>query len=155
MGKRCADHWTGIRVHIHDDPERPPGLTDWMQAIPYRVVSSSFATLLQKADAPCEFLPLSATYGEGVTPNKYFALNVLEVVREAIDLEASALKAYDAELRLAAGVEKLVLLPDLSGAAMFYLCEIGTVAVSDELAESIHDEGMLGCRCVDPSDFQK
>jgi hypothetical protein len=154
MGKLCADHWTGIRVHIRDDRERPRGLTDWMQAVPFRVVSRRFAELMQKAGASCEFLPLSATYRRKDYPNEYFALNVLQVEPEAIDLQASEIELYDAEFRMAEGVQRLVLRTNVSVAPLSYLSEIGTVAISDALAERIQSEGMLGCRCISPAEFR-
>jgi hypothetical protein len=154
MGKLCADHWMGIKVHIRDDRERPRGLTDWMQAVPYLVVSRRFAELLQKAGASCEFLPLLATYRRKGYPNEYFALNVLQVLTEAIDLQASEIELYDAEFQMAEGVQRLVLRTNVSVAPMSYLSEIGAVAVSDDLAELIQSEGMLGCRCISPAEFQ-
>jgi hypothetical protein len=154
MGKLCADHWTDIKIHIRDDRERPRGLTDWMQAVPYRIISRRFATLLENAGASCEFLPLLATYRRKGYPDEYFALNVLEVVSEAIDLQASDVEDYDTEFRMAEGVQRLVLLPHLTVAPIFYLSEIGTIAVSDNLAELIQSDGMLGCQCIDPAEFR-
>jgi hypothetical protein len=155
-GKSCLDHWTGMEVHIRDDEERPAGLTDWIESVPYRVISRRFKALLQAAGAPCEFLPLSATYRGKAYPNEYFALNVLDVVREAIDFSASDMGKYDESVGLVTeGVSRLVLLPNLSDASMFFLHQILTVAVSDNLAEQINAENMLGCKCIAPSAFRR
>lgn len=149
-----VSRWEPVHVAIIGNPESPPGLTDWMHAGTFRLVSKRFAEVLRSLNCECEFLPLIVHYHDKTLKDEYFALNALRVSDEAIDLEQSKIGYYDTEFHSAEDIEKLVLKPDALGdAPLCYLGEMSHYAVSDELAKAITAAGLIGIKLTDPAEF--
>jgi hypothetical protein len=154
FGEPQAHRWEPVDVHVEDNFESPAGLTDFISAVPFLIVSRRFADVLRRRNCDCEFLPLVVHYHDETLEGEYFALNALHVVREAIDLEQSKIGYYDAEFHSAEDIEKLVLKPDALGdAPLCYLSEISNYAVSDKLAQAITAAGLIGIDLMEPSKF--
>lgn len=152
-GGRFHSRWGDVRVQVKDCRERPPGLTDFFQTVPFDIVSKPLVELLERFDCACEFLPLRVQYKRNWLLGEYFALNVLSVVDDAVDRDRSKFAAYD-EGPLEE-VEHLELKPSVLAAnPIAYLSEISRYAVSDELAAAISSAGMRGVAMSRPEDFR-
>jgi hypothetical protein len=153
-GELQSDRWEAVDVHVIDNFESPAGLTDFIHAGTFRMVSSRFAEVLRNHNCKCEYLPLIVHYQGEVLADQYFALNALHVVQEAIDLDQSKIGYYDAEFHSAEDIEKLVLKADALGdAPLCYLSEMSHYAVSDALAQAIEAAGLVGIELMEPSKF--
>ena len=154
FGVSEVSRWEPVHVAVVSNPESPPGLTDWMHAGTFRMVSHRFADVLRRLNCECEFLPLIVYYQGETLEGEYFALNALRVLDEAIDLEQSKMGYYDAEFHSAEDIERLVLKPDTLGdTPLCYLSEISHYAVSDKLAQAITAAGLIGIDLMEPSQF--
>jgi hypothetical protein len=153
MGKRVAPVWGDVRVQVKDDKERPPGLTDFFQTVPFFIVSKSFVELVQSFGGACEFLPLRLQYQRNWLVGEFFALNVLSVVNDAVNRERSTFASYD--VGPLEEVEHLELKHDaLAGAPIALLGEVNCLAVSDEFALAIASTGLRGISVSSPEKFR-
>jgi len=151
MGRRFDSLWGDVRVHVKDDRESPPGLTDFFRTVPFHIVSKPFVELLKRFGVACEFLPLRVRYRGKWLCGEYFALNVLSVVGDAVDRELSKFASYD-EGPLEE-VEHLELRDAvLAATPIAYLSEVCCYAVNDELAAAISSAGLSGVATSRPED---
>jgi hypothetical protein len=154
LGASLASRWPGCLVEVEDDKDSPPGLTDFLRTVPFRIVSRRFAQLLGDLGASCEYLPLTMLYQGNEIIGEYFALNCLDVEEEAIDRGQSRIEYYDDAFHIAEGVERLTLkTADWMQKPLVFLGEIGQLAVNDELAQAISREGLLGVQLIKPAAF--
>lgn len=152
-GKLHQAFWGRVRVTVRDDRESPPGLTDLMNTVPFRIVSRRFVELLKSHQCACEYLPLEVTYKRKMPSGEFFAINVLNIADSAVDLERSVFDPRLLELGFLRDVKKLVLKDDaLAGEPIVYFKQIGRMAVSDELARDIAAT-MFGVQLVEPESF--
>lgn len=152
-GRRFASIWGDVCIQVKDDRERPRGLTDFFETVPFRIVSKSFVELLDRFGGSCEFLPLRVQYNRRWLLGEYFAINVLSVVDDAVDRQRSKFATYD-EGPLQE-VEHLELKEDvLAGSPIAMLREINRLAISEELATAISTTGLRGIATSQPEDFR-
>ena len=116
-GQTRAHQWEPVHVKLEDDRESPPGLTDIMRTVPFRMVSKRLRDLLRSFDCACEFLPLVVHYNGKAMADEYFALNVLHVVPDALDMKQSVVGRYIDEANMARNVQKLVLKEEVTEVA--------------------------------------
>lgn len=154
FGVPLIDEWEILHVMIQDNFESPKGLTDFIRAGPFLLISQSFVAVLVNRDCKCEYLPAIVHYDGKTLEDEYFALNALHYVEQAIDLEQSKIGYYDAEFHSAEDVEKLVLKENALGdEPLGYLGEISHYLVSDSLAKAIQEANLVGVALIDPSAF--
>lgn len=154
LGKSYEATWPAMRVDIEDERERPRGLTDFMLTVPFRMASARFVNVLKGFGCECEYLPLQVRYASERLVGRYFALNALRVVKDAIDRRRSVIGFYDEEFGMAEDVEELVLKENsIAGAPLAYLAEIGRFAVSDELADALIEARLVGLQAIGPELF--
>ncbi|WP_295372617.1 hypothetical protein [uncultured Pseudacidovorax sp.] len=152
-GSRFDSRWGDVRIEVRDDKERPPGLTDFFQTVPFAVISKSFAKLLERFGCAAELLPLQVRYRRKWMIGDYFALNVLAVVDDAVDRGRSKFASYDAGPL--EEVEHLELNDAVLAAhPVAYLREVCCLAVSDTLAAEILAAGLRGVKLSSPQEFR-
>jgi hypothetical protein len=155
MGQLQAHRWEAVHINVKDDPESPSGLTDFVQTVPFSMVSKRFVELLKKFNSECEFLPLVVHYNGQALVGEYFALNVLRVLPQALNFEHCKIGFYDNEFGFAEQVQKLVLNEELIEVApISYLREITAIAVSEALADAISHAKLIGIHLMRPSEFK-
>ncbi|WP_188564879.1 hypothetical protein [Undibacterium terreum] len=145
LGRPMVDRWVPPAVSVSNKSKPLADFLSWMIAAP--VVSERAAISLAVFASSFELLPLIELRGKN-----YFALNVLEVLNDVLDRDASEIDYFSdgtpMNLRTASfqvvpvlpifkvGISKTHVFPD--------------IFVTRKFANILIENGLTGCRLIDP-----